>query len=168
MLSLSMVLIYHVIQKNSERGRTVQRDKTRTCRRLTTPSMDVDILVQPDDTEKPSQTSWYPEVYSVQSNDTEKPSQIVSDVAKPRASSVPLRPSGLTVGYVYAAEMTGHFNPAGHPESPTRIVTIYQTLVTEHYTPKMKWIPIRPVRRGEALLVHSEDHWDKVLAIQCK
>src|SRR6266478_6210636 len=84
----------------------VQRDETRTCRRLTTPSMDVDILVQPDDTEKPS--------------------QIVSDVAKPRASSVPLRPSGLTVGYVYAAEMTGHFNPAGHPECPARIVTIYQ------------------------------------------
>lgn len=85
---------------------------------------------------------------------------------RPRASSLPLRPSGLTVGYVYTAEMTGHFNPAGHPECPERTVTIYQTLVQEHYTQKMKWIPIRPVRRGEALLVHSEDHWDKVLAIQ--
>ncbi|KAF8633266.1 hypothetical protein AX17_004442 [Amanita inopinata Kibby_2008] len=86
--------------------------------------------------------------------------------ARPRASSLPLRPAGLTVGYVYSAEMTSHFNPAGHPECPERIVNIYHTLVTEHYTPKMKWLPIRPVRREEALLVHSEDHWDKVLAIQ--
>ncbi|KAK2463227.1 hypothetical protein APHAL10511_004882 [Amanita phalloides] len=85
---------------------------------------------------------------------------------RPRAASVPLNNPALTVGYVYAAEMTAHFNPAGHPESPDRIVAIYQTLVFAHYTPKMKWLPIRPVRREEALLVHSEDHWDKVLAIQ--
>lgn len=85
---------------------------------------------------------------------------------RPRAASVPLHPSALTVGYVYAAEMTAHFNPAGHPECPDRIVAIYQALVMAHYSPKMKLIPIRPVRREEALLVHSEDHWDKVLAIQ--
>ncbi|KAF8345892.1 histone deacetylase complex protein [Amanita rubescens] len=86
--------------------------------------------------------------------------------SRPRAASVPLHPSALTVGYVYAAEMTAHFNPAGHPECPDRIVAIYHALVMAHYSPKMKWIPIRPVRREEALLVHSEDHWDKVLAIQ--
>lgn len=85
---------------------------------------------------------------------------------RPRAASVPLHPSALTVGYVYAAEMTAHFDPAGHPESPERIVSIYHALVMAHCTPKMKWLPIRPVRREEALLVHSEDHWDKVLAIQ--
>ena len=85
---------------------------------------------------------------------------------RPRAASVPLHPSALTVGYVYAAEMTAHFDPAGHPESPERIVSIYHALVMAHCTPKMKWLPIRPVRREEVLLVHSEDHWDKVLAIQ--
>jgi hypothetical protein len=32
----------------------------------------------------------------------------------------------------------------------------------------MKWIPIREVRRDEALLVHSEDHWNKVISLQCE
>ncbi|PFH51540.1 hypothetical protein AMATHDRAFT_142294 [Amanita thiersii Skay4041] len=87
-------------------------------------------------------------------------------VPRPRALSLPLHPPGYSVGYVYSAEMTSHFNPAGHPECPERIVYIYQILVYEHYTPKMKWLPIRPVRREEALLVHSADHWNKVLALQ--
>ncbi|KAG5639404.1 hypothetical protein H0H81_002936 [Sphagnurus paluster] len=30
----------------------------------------------------------------------------------------------------------------------------------------MKWLPIRPVKKEEAMLVHSEDHWEKVQAIQ--
>lgn len=87
-------------------------------------------------------------------------------VERPRASSVPLRHSGFTVGYVYSTEMTSHFSPSGHPEKPERISYIYHALTIGRHTKKMKWLPIRPVRKEEALLVHSEDHWDKVQAIQ--
>jgi len=55
-----------------------------------------------------------------------------------------------------------------HPEQPLRIVRIWKILVEKEYTKKMLWLPIRTVRREEALLVHTEDHWDKVQAIQCK
>ncbi|KAF8630632.1 hypothetical protein AX15_002783 [Amanita polypyramis BW_CC] len=98
--------------------------------------------------------------------DIDPPTNLQCLPHRPRATSVPLHLPALSVGYVYAAEMTAHFSPAGHPECPDRIVSIYHTLVVAHYTPKMKWLPIRPVLRDEALLVHSEDHWDKVLAIQ--
>ncbi|KAG5648500.1 hypothetical protein DXG03_003111 [Asterophora parasitica] len=62
--------------------------------------------------------------------------------------------------------MTSHFSPTGHPEKPERISYIYHALTVGRHTKKMKWLPIRPVRREEAMLVHSEDHWDKVQAIQ--
>ncbi|KAG5353769.1 hypothetical protein C0989_002552 [Termitomyces sp. Mn162] len=84
----------------------------------------------------------------------------------PRASSVPLHPSGYTVGFVYSTEMMSHFSPTGHPETPHRISSIYNALTVNHHIVKMKWIPIRPVKKEEALLVHSEDHWDKVQAIK--
>ena len=87
---------------------------------------------------------------------------------QPRASSVPLVPDNYAVGYVYSSEMMIHFSPHGHPEQPARVQEIWRTLVQDQLTKSMKWIPIREVRRDEALLVHSEDHWDKVLAIQCK
>ncbi|KAF8070511.1 histone deacetylase complex protein [Lyophyllum atratum] len=74
-----------------------------------------------------------------------RPSSVVE---RPRASSVPLHQSGFTVGY------------------PERISHIYHALTVRRHTKKMKWLPIRPVRKEEALLVHSEDHWDKVQAIQ--
>ena len=86
----------------------------------------------------------------------------------PRPSSVPLVLHGYTVGCVYSSEMTSHFTPHGHPEQPARISRIWQTLVHGRYTKKMKWLPIRAVRKEEVLLVHSEDHWDKVQAIQCE
>ncbi|KAF9012390.1 histone deacetylase complex protein [Cyathus striatus] len=70
------------------------------------------------------------------------------------------------VGYIYSAEMTCHFHPEGHPEKPERIERIWRALVDRNYTVKMKWLPIRAVRKEEAMLIHSEDHWNKVLAIQ--
>lgn len=91
-----------------------------------------------------------------------------SSLTGPRASSVPLNQYRYTVGCVYSAEMTSHFSPHGHPEQPARISRIWQALVHGRYTKKMKWLPIRAVRKEEALLVHSEDHWDKVQAIQCE
>ncbi|KAF8973205.1 histone deacetylase complex protein [Flammula alnicola] len=85
---------------------------------------------------------------------------------RPRATSVPLNPPNFTVGYIYSSEMMSHFSPHGHPEQPARIQQIWHTIVRDQLNKRMKWIPIREVRRDEALLVHSEDHWDKVMAIQ--
>ena len=87
---------------------------------------------------------------------------------RPRASSLPANPPDYTVGYIYSSEMMSHFSPHGHPEQPARIQHIWQTLVRDQLTKKMKWLPIRQVRKEEALLVHSEDHWDKVIALQCE
>ena len=74
--------------------------------------------------------------------------------------------SDLTVGFVYSASMTSHFHPQGHPEQPERISSIWNAIVDAHYTSKMKRLPIREVEKHEALIVHSEDHWNKVQAIQ--
>lgn len=86
----------------------------------------------------------------------------------PRASSLPLHSFDFTVGYVYSSEMMQHYDPYGHPEQPERISRIMETIRAAHCHDKMKRLPIRPVKREEVLLVHSEDHWDKVEAIQCK
>lgn len=92
-----------------------------------------------------------------------------SSVARrPRASSLPLNPDNFAVGYIYSSEMMSHFSPHGHPEQPLRIQQIWHTIVRDQLNKRMKWIPIREVRKEEALLVHSEDHWDKVIAIQCE
>jgi histone deacetylase 6 len=85
-----------------------------------------------------------------------------------RASSLPPQFDQFTVGYVYATEMMQHASTHGHPEQPERISRILGRIIEERLHKKMKRIPIRPVRREEALLVHSEDHWDKVSAIKCK
>lgn len=87
---------------------------------------------------------------------------------RPRASSLPLNPDNFAVGYIYSSEMMSHFSPHGHPEQPLRIQQIWHTIVRDQLNKRMKWIPIREVRKEEALLVHSEDHWDKVIAIQCE
>lgn len=83
-----------------------------------------------------------------------------------RSYSVPLYEPDLTVGYVYSAEMTNHYDSKEHPEDPKRITSIWRAIIKAEYHQRMKCIPIRPVKRHEALLVHSEDHWDKVLAIE--
>ncbi|KAJ8076513.1 Histone deacetylase hda1 [Marasmius tenuissimus] len=95
-------------------------------------------------------------------------SSYVPPVPQPptRALSEPLHWSAMTVGYVYSAEMTNHFHPKGHQEQPKRITSIWESITRGEYHKKMKNIPIRPVKRYESLLVHSEDHWDKVLAIE--
>ncbi|KAG7440019.1 uncharacterized protein BT62DRAFT_1051767 [Guyanagaster necrorhizus] len=99
---------------------------------------------------------------------SKKPSGSVrsSSPKGPRASSIPLVPSQFTVGVVYSSEMTSHFSLQDHPEQPARISHIWNTLIANKCNAKMKWLPIRPVHKQEALLVHSEDHWDKVHAIQ--
>lgn len=85
-----------------------------------------------------------------------------------RASSLPIRPQEFTVGFVYSTEMMIHFDPNGHPEQPERISRIHDALEEARCLSQMKRLPIRPVRKEESLLVHSEDHWDKVRDIQSK
>ena len=100
--------------------------------------------------------------------DSDVVSARVASSSRPRATSLPANPPEYTVGYIYSSEMMSHFSPHGHPEQPARIQQIWQTLVRDQLTKKMKWLPIRQVRKEEALLVHSEDHWDKVIALQCE
>ena len=84
-----------------------------------------------------------------------------------RAQSEPYQTlPAYTVGYVYSSEMLLHSSLHGHPEQPERISRIRKAIQDAKLLSKMKQIPIRPVYRGEALLVHTQEHWDKVLAIQ--
>ena len=92
-----------------------------------------------------------------------------SPAPRPRAQSEPFRvQKEFTVGYVYSMDMLIHASLHGHPEQPDRIAKIFEAINGANLISKMKHIPIRPVYRNEALLVHTEEHWDKVLAIQCK
>lgn len=86
-----------------------------------------------------------------------------------RAISVPHRFPHFTVGYVYSSDMMLHASETGqHPEQPERISRIRATIRDANLLQQMKQIPIRPVKKDEALLVHSQEHWYKVLAIQCE
>lgn len=87
-----------------------------------------------------------------------------------RASSMPLtlRESAYQVGYVYSSKMMAHSCVHGHCEQPERISRIFDILNQSGCLEKMKRLPIRRVLREEALLVHSQALWDKVLALHCR
>ncbi|KAL1942417.1 hypothetical protein VTO73DRAFT_6019 [Trametes versicolor] len=84
-----------------------------------------------------------------------------------RASSMPatLRANAYHVGYVYSSKMMSHSCVHGHCEQPERISRIFDILNQNDCLKKMKRLPIRRVLREEALLVHSQALWDKVLAL---
>ncbi|KAH8116654.1 histone deacetylase clr3 [Phellopilus nigrolimitatus] len=90
--------------------------------------------------------------------------------ATSRASSLPV---GLDAaaprarfGYVFDERMMLHAPLAGaHPEAPARIVGVHSRLREAGCLARMKLIPIRSARKMEVLLVHSEDHWEKVMMI---
>nr|VWO99336.1 Transcriptional repressor TUP1 [Ganoderma boninense] len=86
---------------------------------------------------------------------------------RPRAASVPatLRESAYQVGYVYSSKMMTHSCPRGHCEQPERISRIFDILKQHGCLAEMKQLPIRRVLREEALLVHSQSLWEKVLAL---
>lgn len=96
------------------------------------------------------------------------PPRVPTPPAAVRASSEPFRPPPYTVGYVYAVDMMIHACINGHPEDPERILRIMQAIQATGMDKQMRRLPIRQVRREEALLVHSESHWDKIIAIQSK
>ncbi|KAJ7287455.1 histone deacetylase complex protein [Mycena rebaudengoi] len=105
---------------------------------------------------------------STRSHSTGPAAPPVSKSPVPRASSVPLHHPNATVGFVHSSEMATHcsLSPEGHPEAPERISRIWNAIVAMGYNMKARKIPIRPVRKEEVLLVHSEDLWDKVEALQ--
>ncbi|KAH7108352.1 hypothetical protein BKA62DRAFT_18946 [Auriculariales sp. MPI-PUGE-AT-0066] len=77
----------------------------------------------------------------------------------------------LFTGYVYNELMMLHKNSqvdddGEHPEDPQRISEIWQAFRRNGLNMRMKEIPSRVIERDECLLVHSEDLWDRVLAIQ--
>lgn len=52
-----------------------------------------------------------------------------------------------------------------HPEQPSRISRIHAKLLESGCIQLMHQLEIRQMSRDEAILVHSEDHWNKVAAI---
>lgn len=75
--------------------------------------------------------------------------------------------------YVYDQRMLQHWPPfapddedSHHPERPRRISTIYSILKETLCLKNMQKIPTRSLEKFEAMLVHSEDHWEKVEAIE--
>ncbi|KAG8979355.1 Histone deacetylase hda1 [Tulasnella sp. 425] len=83
------------------------------------------------------------------------------------------------VGYVYDTRMMQHTevrdpndydeedddSESHHPEQPRRIECIDKKLDEAGCLELMTKLAIRHLRKDEALLVHSEDHWQKVAAI---
>lgn len=66
-------------------------------------------------------------------------------------------------GYVYDPDMMAHTHPTeDHPEQPDRISIIFREMRQQSLHTRMKSLFFGPVVRHHAMLVHSEDHWDKV------
>lgn len=93
----------------------------------------------------------------------------VEPVPVARASSLPpvLSLPSSQVGYVYSSKMMLHSCIDGHPEQPERISKIHSALQNAGCLRMMKQLPIRPVVRKEALLVHTDNLWDKINSIRC-
>ena len=72
------------------------------------------------------------------------------------------------VGYVFSPEMLGHSKPEGHEEQPARITRIFEALQKSGCIELMIRLKIRPALKEEVILVHSEDHWNKIMAFQCE
>ena len=99
-----------------------------------------------------------------------------TNTSRPRASSDPVNKANEMhrFGYVYDIRMMAHHPVAvsgneaddlSHPEEPRRIAMIFAKLSTNGCIKRMRQIRIRHVRMAEALLVHSENHWEKVMQI---
>ncbi|KAG8825535.1 Histone deacetylase hda1 [Serendipita sp. 399] len=89
-----------------------------------------------------------PNVRRATSNPPEKPERVIKSTR---------------TGYVYDVAMMTHVHPTeDHPETPQRISVIYQEMRIQRLLKDAVSLFFRPVERHQALLVHSEDHWDKV------
>ncbi|KAL7419556.1 Histone deacetylase hda1 [Cryptotrichosporon argae] len=57
-------------------------------------------------------------------------------------------------------------NGEGHPEEPMRIKRIFKRLRESNLIQRMKQLPSKEVTRDQVILVHTEDHWDKVQGLE--
>ena len=73
--------------------------------------------------------------------------------------------ASYSVGFVYDPRMMLHSCTTGHQEDPQRIDRIYNMLKTSGCIEQMLPLACREVRQEEALLVHSEALWEKVMYI---
>lgn len=132
--------------------------------------MDVDRPLAPTDV--PQVHEQRIEGQAAQAGPSRPPMADGRQVSTRRGTSLPLHVPVYSVGCVYAVDMMLHFKrnhtDDHHPEQPARIERIQNILVQNGLFDKMKHIPIRKVKKHEAMLVHSEDHWDKVMQIQCE
>lgn len=84
-------------------------------------------------------------------------------------------------GYVYDPLMMLHcadgYTPTaddkedsggGHPEEPMRIRRIFTRLAEHGLIKRMKKLPFKEVTYEQTMLVHSQDHWDKVQGTECR
>jgi hypothetical protein len=70
-------------------------------------------------------------------------------------------------GYVPTADDTVE-GGSGHPEEPMRIRRIFNRLADQGLVKRMKQLTFGQVTMEEILLVHSEDHWNKVQGTESK
>lgn len=85
----------------------------------------------------------------------------------PPATSLPVFPP--STGIVYSTEVNGHYSLfEDHFECPDRITRTWQLFQQNGLDKKMRMLPIRPVHRLEALLVHTEAHWETTQEIQSR
>ncbi|KAG8768660.1 Histone deacetylase hda1 [Serendipita sp. 397] len=102
-----------------------------------------------------------------------QPRASLSKMTARRAMSNPLekseeKPRPRITGYVYDVTMMTHIHPTeDHPETPQRISVIYQEMYAQKLLKDASALFFRPVERQQALLVHSEDHWNKVERMAC-
>lgn len=56
---------------------------------------------------------------------------------------------------------------SGHPEDPLRIKRIFSRLAETGLVKRMRKLKFQQVTMDQVLLVHSEEHWNKVQGIEC-
>jgi histone deacetylase 6 len=98
----------------------------------------------------------------------ERTAEAIMDVDEQPVSETSSVAPFRNVGYVYSVEMMKHapLPTYEHPELPERIEAIYNKIRKAHFLERMHRIPIRLAEPYEVQLIHSQDHWEKVIAIK--
>lgn len=88
------------------------------------------------------------------------PSQNEMDAASPSPPAYYYPP---TTGVVYSTKVNDHFNLfEDHYECPDRILRTWTLITQDGVDKRLKMLPIRPVHKKEAMLVHSEEQWNTI------
>ena len=104
-----------------------------------------------------------------------KPTTFAEHVPVTERLVTPAPPRMTRTGYIYDPLMMLHCadgytptadsvidNGAGHPEEPMRIKRIFNRLAESGLIKRMKKLQFEQATLDQVLLVHSEDHWNKV------